>query len=196
MAFLNPSFETAGASPGAASGWTHLVSGFVELFAAFGADDLPWETFEEEWSSNETYLYAFVGPGTDLDVALFFTVAVTPRTVEAFAEGWDSNEAYLYGLTTAAAPFDTTPENFEDFEEEWSSNETYLYAFVGPGTDLDVALFGADTFDGFEATGWDPAYLYAFVGPGTDLDVALFDVALTSTEDFEDEWVGYTMVTI
>jgi len=80
-----------------------LVTSFVpaDLEAASFDSTTPedLEDFEEEWLSNEDYLYAFVGIGTDLDDATFQTSAASLGDTETFeGELFD-----LVGVTSTPA---------------------------------------------------------------------------------------------
>ncbi len=176
MAFINLSFEDAGASPGLALGWTYSTRATPFVIAAYGMLAEPWENFEREWLSNQNYVFNFAGLAAD-----YQTLHLTPKPVENFEEFWDSNQAYLFALAGAAADYDVgTPQNFEDFEEEWSSNESYVYDFSA------AATFTED----FES-GWDTneAYVYDFTGTA-----AMYDSGSNAFENFEGTWP--TMTTI
>jgi hypothetical protein len=188
----NLGFETAGATPGSASGWTYTTLSTARGIAGYlqdaTANEFPWEGFEGRWSSNEDYLFAFVP--LDLTSATYVTFMAAPKTVENFEEHWSSNHGYAYGLASAAAAYDTTPQNFEDFEEEWASNESYLYAH-GP---LTAAIYapGASTREFFEE-GWssNESYIYTFSGTA-----ALYDTPTEAFEDFEEDWPTVVMATV
>lgn len=196
MSVDNASFEVAGATPGEADGWS-VLSVADDVYAAFDATPEAVEDFEESWSSNESYKFAFTGPPTDLTRAEWQTTDPAPKVVEDFETFWNSNQSYVYGLSAAVASFDTgTPEDFEDFEEEWDANESYVFAV--PDWALEtVASFDAGVpqdFEDFEEE-WDAneSYLFEFVGVGTDLAAAAFEGPL-DYEDFEGTWP--TMTTI
>jgi hypothetical protein len=60
--FTNLSFETAGATPGSALGWTLASLATALETATYFLDAVPTETtregFEGGWSSNESYSFA------------------------------------------------------------------------------------------------------------------------------------------
>ena len=88
-----------------------------------GVDDVAYEAYEEEWSSNESYLFA-PGPSTSAS----YDVG-TPENWEDYEEEWDGNEVYYLDIASAgstAADYDTTPEAYEDYEEDWDDNQNYL----------------------------------------------------------------------
>ena len=105
------------------AGWQNVpyFLGFPEfsVLAVFDTTPEPFEDFEEEWDSNESYWFDWSEvPSTD---AADFDTA--PEPFEDFEEEWRSNESYWFDWSevpsTDAADFDTAPEPFEDFEEEW-----------------------------------------------------------------------------
>jgi hypothetical protein len=206
----NPSFETAYAGAtteygpggvGRPDGWTITTSttgvGFaIAGFAEATADEYPWETFEGNWDSNESYTFAFTDPSTQLEQPLYFTIYALPKPQEDFSEGWDANEYYVYNTdSSTAAVFNTAPNDteYEAFSREWSGNENYLYAL----SSVSAASFDTtpENFENFEED-WVSGYLYAFVGPGTDLTAASFDVTPQNYEDFEEDWSSLVMTTI
>lgn len=187
---VNPSFETIGAGPGLADGWTFASTASAETYATFNTAD-PWETFEAGWS-NDTYLYSLTLGNTT--AGEFQTAAPTPKFVENFEEFWDSNQSYSYGIDGTVADFDTAAGTLpvESFESYWVSG--YLYALSATTT----AIFNsADPVEPFEAF-WNSNHLYkyAFTGVGTDLTAATFDSAPESVEDFEEDWAASVMTTV
>lgn len=205
MAFANLSFETAGTG-GVPASWTK-TSQSQRDYAPYGAaSDQPWETFEREWNSNESYVFSFDDPAT-LTPAQYQTIHITPKFFDDFEEFWSSNQNYRFGKLDdgVAASYNTSsPHNFESFEQEWESNESYIYEFTGLGADLTVAIFAGDGFFTFESEGFESGwqhngdeYLTAFVGIGTDLTAALYDTGTPQAfEDFEEEWTGHEMTTM
>lgn len=208
MAFANLSFETAGTGLGQADSWTWTRQASARIIAGYGTVEVSWETFEAEWHTNESYLFAFAGFNTDLTQAEYPTNGPTgEKTAEDFEEFWHSNESYRFGQLDdgIVASYDTsTPQNFEDFEQEWHSNQSYAFAFAGIGTDLTAAVYNGDGFFSFNNepfdSGWEhngDQYLYAFVGIGTDLTAASYDTGSPEpVEDFEEEWTGFVMTSI
>lgn len=72
---------------------------------------LTFEAFEQQWHSNESYVWTFTSP--ELQAAVFGSSAF-----EAFETGWKSNGTYSFSMgSTAAAPFVewVTTQTFEDF---------------------------------------------------------------------------------
>lgn len=208
-AILNPSFEivdpaaTTEFGPGGsgrAQNWlTYIrligISFEIAGFTAATADEYPWETFEGRWDSNESYLFAFTDPSTQLEKPQFFTIYDVPKTAEDFSEGWSSNEYYVFEGSTTPASFNSAPytASLESFSAEWDGNEGYIYSLQT----LGAATFatGGITYEGF-ATDWANNYLYSFVGVGTDLAAASFDTTPQNYEDFEEDWSSLVMTTI
>lgn len=209
MAILNPSFETVDPAAttefgpggvGRALNWltfVRLLSVTFEIagFTAATADEYPWETFEGRWNANESYLYAFTDPSTQLEQPLFFSIYAAPKTLEDFSEGWSLNEYYVFEGSTTPAPFNSVPyaADLEAFSAEWSGNESYLYS-LGSTT---AAQFAAvlNNYENFNDD-WVTSYKYSFVGVGTDLTAASFDTTPQSYEDFEEDWSSLVMTTI
>lgn len=112
MPFDNLGFETEDAALlGSADGWTlaYVTAGSRVFGFGFGQDaarpDAPYEGFGGGWSSNEDYLFVFVGVGTDLDVAIFDqSLASDPEGVEDFDEGWNNWPIYLFAFPTSSPP--------------------------------------------------------------------------------------------
>jgi len=185
MAVVNGSFEDPAVGlPGYADGWFSGVIAAGERLAAFGTGNPPadFDSFESEWSTNESYLFAF-DPLVDIVAPLFDTTVSPGETFEDYEEGWSTNQGYSFTMgSTAAAEFDAALEDFEDFEEEWSSNESY--AFTMPAT--SVAVFDSagtpENVEDFEER-WSSNQSYAFtMGAAT---AASFDAGGTP-EAFED----------
>lgn len=112
MPFDNLGFETEDATLlGSADGWTiaYVTAGSRVCGFGFGQDaarpDAPHEGFGGGWSSNESYVFVFVGVGTDLDVAIFDqSLASDPEGVEDFDEGWLNWPVYLFAFPTDSPP--------------------------------------------------------------------------------------------
>lgn len=125
MSIANPSFETAGATPGQAASWTVSVVSSAESIAEFGTDALDGaERFESGWD-NDAYLFAL--EDGDIESAVFDEL-VGPSVVEDFGHGWDGNELFLWELASVqAATFDgPVGEAFEDFEDDWFDGTAYI----------------------------------------------------------------------
>ncbi len=153
MALANLGFETAGDAAGLASGWTFTDDDSVNEWAPYNDPPVAFEAFEQDWDSNEDYLFAFDDPNTQLSSAEYTTIHVDTKFVEDFEEKWDSNEFYVFGIGSAT-PASYGGQDFEDFEQDWDSNEDYIFAFVGVGDDLDEASFDGNAFENFEQS-WD-----------------------------------------
>lgn len=178
MALLNPSFEDAGAQPGAALHWTLLASTGVEVLAGFGhAPEEAWEDFErwhalrdsleevgvvlaffgsafagcEEFESgwaNVVYLY-------ELPPAMLVTAAFDGLAAEECETGWH-NAPYARewaDVTAAAGVFDG--ESHEDFEDGWRGNQSYAWTWEALTTGAALFDAGAQPFEDF-TSGWAP----------------------------------------
>lgn len=183
-AFANIGFETAGASPGLASGWSCAIFATAEEYASYDVTvPEPVEDFEEEWATNnEDGAFVLTSTATaSYDIA-------QPEPYEDFEEDWSNTPYSLTLLSVALAAYDTAPADFEDFEEEWSDNEDDKTQFLGGGIDLNVVLYGFVFFYAFESfeEEWrdNEDDISSFVGVGTDLVVGTFDGE--SVEDFEE----------
>ena len=138
--FQNLGFETAGASPGLAEGWTLSQLASAEEIAGYGTPERPQEDFERGWQ-NDTFSHSLAP--TAIEPALFDEA---PESVEDFEEGWSQNESFITELTSAvAADYDAGIANkpAEAFEAGWRGNGSFVLAFAP--ADLSVPLV-----DGFE----------------------------------------------
>ena len=184
---LNLGFELAGANPGEAAGWTVIVVSTAQEVANYNGGagaPLSAEAFDSGWS-NDAYLRVF-DPLIDLTSADYSAALVMPAAkAETFDIGWDSNEIYMFQLgTSTAASYGTALEDFEDFDQEWDSNESYITSFVGVGTDLVAAVYGAGTVDSFD-TGWGNTVYQTTLTVGVDAVLAVYDGSF-APQDFED----------
>jgi hypothetical protein len=136
----NPSFETAGAAAGQASGWTEAQSDGGEDTAIFDTDDSgdrPHEDFETQFQEPESALSTFnedsieeFEPG-DLGSALFDGVAQVENFETKFQEPRtdvgppfnEQSETNFDSIGSDTAMFDTASQGFEDFEEGWVEPE-------------------------------------------------------------------------
>ena len=203
MAFSNLSFETSDGHGGAAS-WTLTTRDSARSIAPFvtAALPAPWENFEQKWSSNEGFVFAFVAGSTVS--AHFTTIKPNPKYVEDFEEGWSTNEGFVTSLTSSPATFThgTLPSSFyETFEGGGSSDDVFLYSFVtlASASFLGSGAGGAtSTHETFEGSWMTPAFKYAFTGVGTDLTAASFVTSGASVafEAFETAWVGFAMTSV
>ena len=79
-----------------------------------------FEDFEEEWLSNESFIFEFVGAPTDLELGSYDSG--TPQDFEDFEEEWVTGFKTVF----VGVPTDLTlavyagPDNFENFEGTWS----------------------------------------------------------------------------
>lgn len=196
MAVLsNLGFETAGTNPGDALAWGVSETITRERRALWGSvvlvDD---EEFETEWSTNEDYLFAFVGLLIDLEPGIFDAALGSPNGVEDFEDGWSSNEGYSFDLgSNAAAVFDG-PFNYENFETGWG-NDTYL--FTPPGGTLAVfdSAGTPENYEDFEER-WRSNESYAFTMGSTDAALFVVQVVLGSPvtaghENFESVYAEH-----
>lgn len=183
----NFGFEIAGANPGEADDWaiTSIITG--ERLALFGATpNLPAESFDEEWDSNEDYLFALVS-GVDTLSALFDTDVGDGEGPEDFEEGWSANQSYLFAAASEDPADLSGPDGAEDLESGWSDNENYLTAFVD-GTHLSAA--DIDTFD----ADWNNNTVEEDWGDVSE-GQALFDPAAPqASEDFEETFTELQVI--
>ena len=151
--FINLGFESAGAIPGLADGWTITQLLQNQLLAEYGPTfpGTSVEDFEDGWSTNELAIFVFLGKLQDICPALYDDPNA-PEDFEDFEEEWSDNEFFAFdisGVSTDAANYDSgTPEDVEDFEEEWDSNEDFLFVFTGG--DLSDASYDSGTPEDFE----------------------------------------------
>ena len=169
--FQNLGFETAGASPGLAEGWTLSQLASAEEIAGYGTPERPQEDFERGWQ-NDTFSHSLAP--TAIEPALFDEA---PESVEDFEEGWSQNESFITELTSAvAADYDAGIANkpAEDFEGLWAGNDSFLFALA------PADLVGMPT-EAFEA-GWRGNGSFVLAFAPADLSVPLVD-------GFEDSWL-------
>jgi hypothetical protein len=188
-AFTNVGFETAGATPGFASGWTCAIVATAEEYASYDvAVPEPVEDFEEEWAGNEDSGFVLTDTATaSYDVAV-------PEPFEDFEEDW-ANTPYSTTLPiVAVASYDSTAEDYEDFEESWKNNQDDINVFAGADiTEAAYDLVAPEPREDFEEE-WRHCEddVTAFAGVGTDLVTATFD-----GQDYEDfEEVDLRMCTV
>lgn len=185
---LNGSFEDAGANASVAQSWDSGVNSTAEIMATFADSTNPTtygetESFEQRWSSNQDYLFAF-NPFTDIVAPLFDTLLGTGEAFEDFEEGWSINHGYSFDMgAIETAEFGDDLEDFEGFENGWSTNEDYSFSMgASAGASFDAALT-PEAFEDFEE-GWRS-------NEGYDFDMATtitasFDDGGASVEDFEE----------
>lgn len=134
----NLSFESG--TGGAATSWT--LSWLSSLYELAEYSSLPFENFEQDWSTNETADFEFA-PG-DLSAALYAAADLpAPIPRENFEQGW-TNTSYFF------VSFPTTTGGVEDFS--WIT----LWSVLGD-VSTDVAQYDADVgtngYENFE-TAW------------------------------------------
>lgn len=166
----NLSFETAGASPGLALGWTWTVLATAEAWTTFSPSGLPLENFGLGWS-NDPFWFE-LEPG-DLTPAQLATLSFNPKLAEDFEELWLINQTFPVDLAAnlAAAGFGV------DTFETWPTG--YLTT-LAPG-DLTAAAFGVDEFED-----WAVGYLTTLAPGDFTAPVLLTFTALVSVEAFVD----------
>ena len=183
MPISNLGFEDAG-TVGSALSWTVIDETTAELLALFGANpatQTETEAFEREWSSNEDYVFAFVGVPTDLVPPVFDSVVSDGEALEDFTEGWSSNEFYAFTMPSLEAA-DFGAQDIEAFESGWSSNESYSFTMGSTTTALfDTTFEAAEDFE----EEWSSNESYSFTMGSTT--TALFNgpSLLDSEETFD-----------
>ncbi len=175
-AVVNPGFENAGATQGAAFAWTTTSVAAAEEIAIYGGagEDTPWDTFEGGWS-NDGYLFALPGASPR---ALYGPPA-DPLLAESFEHGWMGTvlDLYFVELVDAIEGVFQSPVKPETFEADWGA-EPYLYAFE-PG---DISLGPSDDFE----AGWGNDTYDFTLGSAT---AALYGIGPAAVETFEDVYV-------
>lgn len=151
MSIVNPSFETAGATPGSALGWTLTGTGTAEAVEVFGTPALPYEGFE--WDTTD-YIDEFVDAGTagNLADAAFDTAESLGEPYEDFNELW-GNTPYSYEFAGLDGSF-TGGAIYDGFETGWN-NDNYEFAFAADLADVQfesVTLGAEQTFTADPAT--------------------------------------------
>ena len=182
MAILNPSFEDAGAHPGAAEHWTLQTFTGLRRIAGFGpVPHRAWEDFER-WSE---LLDDF--DGLTVAIAFFDPLA---EGVEDFEESWD-NDLYLTELPTGqvvTASFGGGA--VEDMEDGWSN---VPYATAWEDVASVAGLFDAEPREDFEEQ-WRSNQAFAWAWSDVVSGAALFDGGAQSVEDFENDWTAATTI--
>jgi hypothetical protein len=178
MALLNPSFEDAGALPGAAAHWTLTAVTSREAIAAFGA--APAEAFErfERWFS----LVSVFAPSST--VLAFFDGA--REGFEDFEEAW-ANSLYLREFQPAVLVPLLTPAP-ETFDATWR-NAGYCHAWGAIAS--AAASFGPSTAESFEDH-WRGNEAFARDLASVATDVARFEPGAKPLEAFETAWTHAT----
>ncbi len=156
MSFSNDNFETEGATPGEADGWTSdLWLGRYEVAGVGTEDGWPGvERFEadwnnEDWSDELEGMFSAPAEGfeagwnnenwSDDFIAVEQAVLGGAQMPEGFETLWDNDDWSDVLVGTDPRQFDSaTPQPFEDFEEEWS-NDDWSDTLTG----IDPRLFHA-----------------------------------------------------
>lgn len=185
-------FETAGAFPWEAAGWTVTQLASIEEYAAFqaGAINVAYEGFEASWD-NDDFILEF--EPADIEVARFLPFN---RTVEDFEHSWSDNQNWQDELiSTSAAVFHTTEIPVENFEREWLSNEDWEDELTSiEAVQFHSTLAAAEDFEREWRSNED--YKFSMTIGAPDTEAAQFDTALDPYEDFETEWPTMVMQTI
>ena len=171
MGFLNPSFQEAGDTLGAAKGWMFVSFSQGQMLAAFGP--APYRAREdfERWSP---FTPSFAEG--DLVLALFDPL---PEGIEDFEEAWVEGP-FLQTLEEAQlAPLPFGQASVEAFDLGWPGSP---FAASWASVSAQAALFGAGTEETF--AGWFSALAPAFTS-------ALF-AGNQSAETFAGVWPSTT----
>jgi hypothetical protein len=148
----NPSFETAGATPGDAASWTLSVTAATSwaTFARADGGVTRFEGFELSWG--QTIGYEDPALFTTMDPAfaqrdVFNAPTLPPEFADGFEKHW-LNDGFLFSLPLAAAaefanhpsasPPSPTVDPFDGFETEWA-NSVFFRSLADVTT--DEALF-------------------------------------------------------
>lgn len=188
--FQNVGFESAGAAPGLAAGWTLALLSSAEEIAGFGpTPERAHEDFERAWLANETFHFSLSPLSTE--PALYDDDP--PESVEDFEEGWSQNEDALSELASIdAADYDPGPgtELAETFDGQWANNEAFLTSFAP--TNLSAA--SPEPFE----TGWQSNGTFVFAFAPGQLSAASYDAAGAAepVEDFEELWPTLVMTSV
>jgi hypothetical protein len=181
MPVQNPGFETPGAAPWEAAGWTLVTEARGRRFATFRPPPVPTVEDFETWVA---WKEAFAPQ--DLVVASFDSLTPEPR--EDFEEGWQ-NAPFLTELEPALlvpAPFRGAAEA-DGFEAAWVPPPAFTWADVASAP----ALFGGAPVERFEA-GWrgNEAFLSNWAAvPSTP---TAFDGGANVRETFAGPWAPMT----
>lgn len=193
MPFDNPGFETDGAFTGLPDGWTATPTATGESKFLFSPSPFEaFEAFEREWTSNETYTFAYADPIDLLEIfpAIFDSSLPDPEGVEDYEEGWSTNQNYLFVMASqVAAVFDSVDvETFEVWPSPATPPFTWDDVIAGLGEDVAEFDVAADDFEDFEEE-WNNNP-YANEWADVTAGAAVFDTgvggASESVEDFEE----------
>jgi hypothetical protein len=169
----NGSFETAGATPGAAASWTLTASTPLPVVATFNGGvgaSVSLEQFDVGWLTDAYLLEPSTGTPTVFSDA-------TPVDTESF-DDWNGGKPYAFDVATGVQ-MEFTSDNppfvlvVEDFDEGW-----------GTATWTEEPSAGA-TFEEHFDTGWSTDTWLDDVLSGTN---AMFDAGTNATESFENSW--------
>ena len=175
MGLLNPGFETAGAQPWLANGWTLSAVTSLEEIAGFGVPEEAWEGFER-WHTLRASL-------ADVTAVLaFFGSALVGH--EQFEAGW-ANTVYLRELPPAqlvTGSFGGRP--VEDCESDWSNAP---YAREWAAVSASAGVFAGVPVEPFEQR-WRGNEAYVRTWAAVVSSAATFDAGAQAVEDFENAW--------
>jgi hypothetical protein len=177
MPVENPGFETPGAAPWEAAGWTLVTLARGRRFAAFRPPPVPGVEDFETWAA---WKEAFAPH--DLVVASFDPLA--PKGREDFEEGW-RNAPFLTELEPAllvTAPFRGGAEA-DGFEDGWVPPPAFSWADVASAP----ALFGGAPVERFEA-GWRDNEAFLWAWEAVTSAPAAFDGGANAQETFSGAW--------
>lgn len=126
-AFTNLNFETAGAGPGEADGWTLEVVATAVSYADYGTDGAT-ETFEDGWSNTPQITTI---PDADLEFAAYSS---PPLIIGEPFESFERGETYLTEIGTkenASYGIGSTAQDVETFNEQWAEVSQTFTADAG-----------------------------------------------------------------
>lgn len=187
----NLGFETGSLTPGKPAFWLVTSTPRGLLFAEYGtgSPQLDSETFEEEWSSNESYDFA-IDTGTIVAAAYDASVG-EPETREDFEEGWSSNQGYLFANPILEAA-DYAGDEFEAFESGWDTNESYDFTLPSVTAASYDSAGTPENVEDFEEL-WRSNQSYLTSLPAST--AAIYDTA-EAYEDFEESAVDMAISSI
>lgn len=180
MPILNPGFEIVGVPASGALNWSWSPASDVEFYVRWGpGNDYDAETFDVEWSSNETYLFSFT-IGT-IVTPLFGTDFSAGEAFEDFEGGWSMNHGYSFEFLSYETALFNGAFDEDTFEASagWVAGAYWLV--MGPTTaaQFDTA---PENFEDFEE-GWFSGTYQTVMGATT---AAAFDDGNENFENFED----------
>jgi hypothetical protein len=172
MTIPNPSFETAGASPGLANQWTLATVASYGLIADFAEGGIPKPVEDFTGASWGTVPYVYTASGS----AVVFDAndAPQPSNAETFVR-WSFNIGYQTEVSGGVAVVFDGGAQAETFTAaDWGTDQ-YELELSDPPTELE-------TFDG---AGWG-SDLTTIVVPTNGTTIDYFDQLTSDVEDFEE----------